>query len=312
MEGLTHHSLSERAWTLAAEQHGMVARRQLLGLGLSARAIERRVASGRLHPVARGVYAVGRREVTRHGRWMAAVLCCGRQAALSHGSAAALWGIGAERLDQVEVSVWTSSAHRRPGIRVHRRQTVRPRDLGVRDGIPVTGPVRTLVDLATHLDIARLERAINEADRRELADPEALRAALGAYRGQPGVARLRAVLDRRTFRLTDSELERRFLRVAADAGLPPPLTRQRLNGFKVDFLWPDLGLVVETDGLRYHRTPAQQARDRLRDQAHAVAGLTPLRFTHAQVRFEAGHVRTTLIAVARRLEGAFHLGKPGD
>ena len=99
------------------------------------------------------------------------------------------------------------------------------------------------------------------------------------------------MLDRRTFRLTDSELERRFLPLARAAGLPVPLTRQRVNGFEVDFFWPDLGLVVETDGLRYHRTPAQQARDRLRDQAHTAAGLTPLRFTHAQVRFEPGHVR---------------------
>jgi very-short-patch-repair endonuclease len=73
-----------------------------------------------------------------------------------------------------------------------------------------------------------------------------------------------------------------------------------VNGFKVDFYWPELGLVVETDGLRYHRTPAQQARDRFRDQAHATAGLTPLRFTHAQVRFEPGHVQATLIAVAHR------------
>jgi very-short-patch-repair endonuclease len=69
----------------------------------------------------------------------------------------------------------------------------------------------------------------------------------------------------------------------------------------VDFHWPDLGLVVETDGLRYHRTAAQQTRDRLRDQAHAAAGLTTLRFTHAQVRYEPEHVRATLAKVARRL-----------
>jgi very-short-patch-repair endonuclease len=69
----------------------------------------------------------------------------------------------------------------------------------------------------------------------------------------------------------------------------------------VDFYWPDLRLVVETDGLRYHRTPAQQSRDRLRDQMHAAAGLTPLRFTHAQIAFGADHVRRTLVAVVKRL-----------
>ena len=112
---------------------------------------------------------------------------------------------------------------------------------------------------------------------------------------------MRELLSERTFRLTDSELERRFLGLVREAGLPMPLTRQRLNGFRVDFVWPDLGLVVETDGLRYHRTAAQQARDRQRDQAHPAAGLTPLRFTHAQVRFEAGYVRFTLVAVVCRL-----------
>jgi very-short-patch-repair endonuclease len=70
-----------------------------------------------------------------------------------------------------------------------------------------------------------------------------------------------------------------------------------VNGFRVDFFWPELGLVVETDGLRYHRTPSQQARDVVRDQAHAAAGLTSLRFMHAQVRFEATRVGETLVAV---------------
>jgi very-short-patch-repair endonuclease len=84
-------------------------------------------------------------------------------------------------------------------------------------------------------------------------------------------------------------------------GLPLPETGLMLNGFEVDFFWPDLGLVIETDGLRYHRTPAQQARDRLRDQAHTAAGLTPLRFTHAQIRFEREYVIETVELVVERL-----------
>jgi very-short-patch-repair endonuclease len=74
-----------------------------------------------------------------------------------------------------------------------------------------------------------------------------------------------------------------------------------VNGFRVDFYWPELGLIVETDGLRYHRTPAQQAADRVRDQAHTAAGLTPLRFTHAQVRYERRHVEETLRTISQRL-----------
>jgi very-short-patch-repair endonuclease len=165
----------------------------------------------------------------------------------------------------------------------------------------VTSPSLTLVDLAS-IDRTGLERAVNEADRLDLIDPDALRTALEDYRGRRGAGRLRALLDRRTFRLTDSELERLFLPLVAQAGLPLPLPRQWLNGFRVDFFWPELRLVVETDGLRYHRTPAQQAHDKVRDQAHLAAGYTPLRFTHAQVRYEAGHVRSTLRAVAQRLE----------
>jgi very-short-patch-repair endonuclease len=100
-----------------------------------------------------------------------------------------------------------------------------------------------------------------------------------------------------------TRVPRRFLPIARRIGLPEPLTRHRLNGFLVDFFWPELGLVVETDGLRYHRTPAEQARDRLRDQAHAAAGLTPLRFTHAQVAFEPAYTQRTLAAVVDRLPG---------
>lgn len=232
---------------------------------------------------------------------MAAVLGCGPGAVLSYGSASALWGIGRERLPSIEISVPVSSVRRRPGVQVYRRPNLQPSDVAVRDGIPVTSVVRTLIDVATGLDRAGLERAINEADRLDLVDPETLFDELGSRSGLRGIGPLRALLGDLTFRLTDSELERRFLPLALEAGLPSPLTRQQVNGFRVDFYWPDLGLVVETDGLRYHRTPAQQARDRLRDQIHTAAGLTSLRFTHSQVRFESGRVRETLNAVGVKL-----------
>ena len=115
---------------------------------------------------------------------------------------------------------------------------------------------------------------------------------------------MRDILDRRTFRFTRSGLERAFRPIARRARLPQPETRYRVNGFEVDFCWPRLGLVVETDGLTYHRTPAQQAEDRLRDQAHTVAGMTPLRFTHGQIKYEPSYVEATLAAVASRLEAA--------
>jgi len=242
---------------------------------------------------------VARLSIKRVAGWQ--VLACGDGAVLSHSSAAALWRIGYEQRNAIEVSLPSPSRRRRPGIRIHRRPSLSRRDTTTRHNIPVTTPIQTLIDLSLRLDRRGIERAINEADKYDLVHPPQLREALDQRRGEPGVARLRHFLDRRTFRLTKEELERRFLPLARNAGLPVPLTGQWVNGFEVDFHWPDLGLVVETDGLRYHRTPAEQARDRLRDQAHTAAGLTQLRFTHEQVRYEPEHVLSVLRATAARI-----------
>ena len=165
----------------------------------------------------------------------------------------------------------------------------------------MTSPTRTLVDMSGRLEPAQLEAAINELDKLDLIDPVRLRRDVEQMRGQPGAGVLQRLLDRQVFRLTDSELERRFLRLVRSARLPEPETGQVVNGFRVDFYWPELGLVVETDGLRYHRTSAQQARDRRRDQVHTGAGLTTLRFTHAQVQYERAEVCDLLARVIDRL-----------
>jgi very-short-patch-repair endonuclease len=288
-------------WALVRRQHGVVARWQLLDAGLSSEAVRHRIREGRLHPLFRGVYAVGRPQVTPYGRWMAAVLACGEEAHLSHRSAAALWGLPTRRTEEIHVSMPVHRrGRRRPGIVVHRRTLLGPDDRATHREIPVTAPIATLIDLATSLSRDEREAAVNEADKLGLVDSETLRAALDEVRARPGVAALRRTLDAPTFTLTDSALERAFLKLARQSGLPRPETQAIVNGYRVDFFWPELGLVVETDGLTYHRTPAQQARDRERDQAHTAAGLTALRFTHAQVSREASRVRSTLQAVARR------------
>ena len=234
---------------------------------------------------------------------MAAVLACGPSAALSHSSAAALWGIGPLRVGPIHVFVPSHVVRTRPRIVVHRRKLTEA-DLTRHLGVPVIAVVPTLVDLATTLSRDALEAAISETDKRDLVDPEALRSELEAFRGRPGVAVLRRTLDRHTFRPTDSWLERRFLPIVRRAGLPLPETRRYKNGTRVDFYWPELGLVVETDGLRYHRTPAQQAKDAFRAQRHAASGLLPLRFTYEQIRSDPAHVERTLRAVAARLRAA--------
>jgi very-short-patch-repair endonuclease len=148
---------------------------------------------------------------------------------------------------------------------------------------------------------AELEGAVGEADRLDLVDPESLRQALEGMGRRKGAAALREVLDRRTFVMSHTELERRFAAILRHAGLPLPESQRWTGLGRVDFVWPDLGLVVEADGLRYHRTAAQQALDRRRDQAHTAAGRTPLRFTHGQVAHEQDHVAAVLAAVMARL-----------
>jgi very-short-patch-repair endonuclease len=294
-------SMAKAVWALARKQHGVVARWQLVELGVNRDAIHHRLEIGRLHRTPwSGVYAVGRPQLTQEGLWMAAVLACGREAVLSHAAAAALLGV-LKRTPPIEVSVPLSSRPRRRGIKVHRRSNLRPSMITKYRSIPVTNIVCTLVDVAPELRHSQLEAAINEADKLDLVDPDTLRLSLDAYSGHLGVAIVRQVVDARTFSLTDSALERHFRAIARQAGLSRPLTQHEVNGYRVDFYWPDLGLIVETDGLRYHRTPHQQSRDRVRDQVLTAAGLTVLRFTHRQIRYEAEHVEETLRTVAARL-----------
>jgi very-short-patch-repair endonuclease len=316
MVWLDEHFSPPTVWALADRQHGVVARHQLLALGLSVRGIEHRLRRGRLHPIRyrertwRSVYAVGRPQLTEAGLFMAATLFAGPASCVSHETAAILWRIrsrerarGAPRIrldaTPIEVTVPRSGRHPR-GLQVHRRD-LPSEDMVVVNGIRVTSPIRTLIDLATRVEADGLEAAVNQADKLDLVDPEELRRIINSRAGLRGVQPLRKLLDSRTFVLTDSALERRFLPLVRRSQLPRPRTGAYLNGFKVDFYWPELALVVETDGLRYHRTAAQQARDRRRDQAHTAAGLTTLRFTHAQVAFEPDHVVATLAAVADRL-----------
>jgi very-short-patch-repair endonuclease len=293
MAGSRSNARSGEAWRLARAQHGVLTRRDLEGLGFTKMAIDHRLANGRLHLISRGIYAVGRPELTPDGRWMAAVLVCGDGAVLSHRSAADLWGIGREG-EVIDVTVRRKCEIRRKGLKVRSRPSLDAKNVTRWRGIPVTDPVQTLIDLATELPPLRLERAVNEADKLDLVDPETLRACLDAHTGQPGAKKLATLLDRHTFRLSDSDLEVLFRPLAMAAGFARPLSKQWILGYEVDFHFPDHDLIVETDGLRYHRTAAQQARAAKRDQTHTAAGLHVLRFTHWQIAHAPDEVTATL------------------
>jgi hypothetical protein len=173
----------------------------LLALGFSSKAIEHRISRGRLFRVSRGESAV-----------------------LSHRSAAALWEIGSEKPGRIDVSVLRRCELSRSGIRFQGRPSLPATRTAVREDIPVTSPTQTLLDLATELDAVPLERAINDADKRGLIDPEALRDELVQFRGEPGVRPLRRLLDKHFFLLSDSDLEIFFRRIVNQAKLQMPLS----------------------------------------------------------------------------------------
>jgi very-short-patch-repair endonuclease len=293
-----HRPSGREVWDLVRAQHGVIARSQLLDLGMTPAAIRQRRLNGRLHEVHRGVYAVGRRELDRHGELMAAVLACGAGSRLSHHSAAELWKLRRRIDGPIDVAVSGEAAHRRPGIASHR---CRHHLLRYLHRIPVGDPVSVLIDLATCLPDDEVEDAVNEADRLDLVRTHRLRPALDGIPSRPGLGRMKAILDSQTFSRAQNALERRFLALVRTAGLPPPDTQRRLGRYRVDFFWPDLGLVVEADSLRHHRTAAEQATDIGRDQAHVRTGLRTLRFTHSQVFHRPGHVCAILKDTFRHL-----------
>jgi len=231
---------------------------------------------------------------------MAAVLAGEVGAILSHQSMAEHFGIRPRLGLPIEITVPSHCRRSHPGLIVH-RSDIDPAHIIDRSGIPGVSIVIAMVQLAPRLSLGDLERAINQADGLDLIDPEELRVQLEGLGPVKGIRPLRKALDRRTFSMSRSELERRFRPIARRVGLPVPETCVMRNGWEVDLLWSDLRLVVETDSLRYHRTPAQQHRDRLRDQAHQAAGDTPVRFTHSQVRFDPAYVERTLRRIAQML-----------
>jgi len=267
---------------VAARQHGLVSRAQLRALGLAESTIGSRIAAGRLHRVHRGVYVVGHPVIAPRARWMAAVLTCGPDAALSHASAAALWEIRQSAATRTDVTVPTAGGRaKRPRLRVHRTTDLRCDEVTTRHAIPVTTPARTILDLAAVVRRDDLERLLDQAEIEQVTDYPALRAMVGAHASHKGAARLDHALDHHEAgaALTKSDLERLFLKICRDHGLPAPLVNQHVDQDEVDFLSPAQRLIVEADSWTYHRTRHRFERDRRRDAAHTLAGYRTLRFT---------------------------------
>jgi very-short-patch-repair endonuclease len=296
----------ERITAIAELQRGRVARRQLLAGGISKPAIGRMISRGLLHPEHVGVYAVAHRAPVSFGRETAALLACGDRACLSHTSAAAVWGILEPEGGPVEATIVASnSGRRRSGIEVHHSRDLVAGDLCTHDGLPLTSPARTLLDLAGRLDKRSLERVLDEALMvRKVASRSRILDILGRANGHAGASMLRALMARRNnSSITHSQAERRCLELIREAGLPEPETQVRIAGYTVDLIWPDHRVVFEIDGYTFHTSRFAFDRDRRKDAALKSAGYDPNRLSRDQVMFEPYLAVAAISAALARAPG---------
>jgi very-short-patch-repair endonuclease len=264
------------AW--AARQYGVIARWQLMLLGLGEKAIAYRVACGRLHVIHEGVYAVGHSRIGRSGRLMAAVLAFPAGAVLSHRTAAEVWGILRPTSGRPHVTSAHRFFHGKPDITLHRVRSLPIALTTEIDGLPVTTIERTLLDLASARDLHPLRRAWQEAQRRGLLD---VRAVADLCDNSPGrrVRPLRALIAEATDAPdTREEFEHRFadfLRSHRD--LPPAVHNVLIEGYLVDVYFPGTGLIIELDSREYHWHRREE--DSERDADLAIAGYVTYRVT---------------------------------
>ncbi|MGH2982611.1 MAG: endonuclease domain-containing protein [Solirubrobacterales bacterium] len=225
---------------------------------------------------------------------MAAVLTCGAGATLSHRSAASLWGIAPYGGSRIDIIVCGARRRQRAGIRLH-GDALDAADRASRCRIPATALHRTLLDLAGVVDRRRLERAVEEAERLQLLDIAVIDRLLRRSSGRRGVVALRAAIERlRPIPVTRSQLERDFLALCRDQGLPPPAVNRIVAGLEVDALWEGAGLVVELDGYAFHRSRTAFERDRARDAELALGGFMVMRVTARRLRDEPEVVAATI------------------
>jgi very-short-patch-repair endonuclease len=289
---------------LARRQYGVVARRQLLEVGVREDAIQHRLAIGRLHALHRGVYLVGHGVVPREGRWLAAVLAVGEGAVLSHWSAAALWMIRPNSRSVIDITAPRKSRSW-DGIRRHHKAL--PEDeVTVEEGIPVTTVPRTIFDLAATEPTDVVESMLREMEFRQLYDRLSLRDLGERYPGRRGVRKVRAALERIKEEPSGrkrSPLEERFAPFLRRHRLPQPRFNDWITvggkRFQVDCHWPGTGEIVELDGWAGHGTRSAFRDDRARDRILRVAGYSVTRLTWSQLEDEPEAIAANLRALLR-------------
>lgn len=286
-----------RVARLVADQWGVVSIGELRACGLSDDAVHIRVCAGHLHAIHRGVYAVGHPNPPVQGRLLAAVKACGAGAVLSHFAAGGHWGLVRWDGRRPEVTVVGTSARAHPAIRVHRTARLEPADVTRHEGIPITSPARTLIDLASCLDDRGLRRAVRQAQALRLVGVRELAESLGRLGPRRGARKLARIIAAGPAP-TRSELEDVVLDLLLAGGLAHPDVNAPLilGGRKVipDFRWPEQQLVVEADGAAWHDNKVSREDDAERQALLEAHGERILRVTWKQA---LSHPRQTLARI---------------
>jgi predicted transcriptional regulator of viral defense system len=286
---------------LALAQQGVVTLEQLEGLGLTAEAILKRVASGRLFRIHQRVFALTPGLMTERGTFMAAVLACGPDAVLSHRSAAYLWGLVDEWQTPIDVTAPSRRGRSPAGVGAHRDGSLWSVDKTVRLGIPCTSLARTLLDFAGVGQEWEVRHAVAQAEVLRVLHRPTMWALLKRCRRRRGVARLRLVLDtiHPQTKKTRSELERLFLTMCTSRGVPEPEVNVWLSAadgkrYQADFLWRRDRLIVEADSRRFHDTDSAFVKDRKREQQLQLARWRVSRCTWEEVEQEPRRLAITI------------------
>lgn len=292
---------------LARRQHGVVSVRQLhQRLGYSESAVKRDVAAGRLHQLYRGVYAVGHREISVHGKCLAAVLAVGPGSLLSYWSAGWLWGLIWTEPKTFHVTATGPRRLRDRGtVRVHRARNLVEEDRRVAEGFPVTSAARTYLDLAEVAKPQRLPGLLKRGEELRILDADEVYACCARSRGHRGAKPLTTALGRYrpTARVTRSDPERDFLALVEATGLPLPSTNYVVGPYELDAYWPAAGLAIEIDTFKTHGTRVSFETDRQRDAELAAVGITVVRVTERRLVADPVGVAAQLAALlAARLD----------
>ena len=293
---------------LATTQHAVFELDQLRDAGLTAGAVYRRAATGRLHRIHRRVYSlVPARLLSREGHWMAAVLACGPGAVLSHRSAAALLKLRGTYRARIDITVPARSSRTHAGIEVHRSTTLVPTDTTRVNNIPCITVARTQLDVAEVLNRRGVERVFDQAEILEVFDLRKLEDQLARNPKRRGAQIVRAVLAEHYIGSTAtwSKLEEEFLAALRAAGMPQSQVNEWIvlpdggPAIRADFVWRARRARIETDGYRTHRTRQAFERDRGSDQRLLAAGRRSMRATRRQLERELDQVVAATVALLR-------------